>query len=62
VGMGLDEISMVPTSIPRAKRLVRSITKESAEKLVEEALEASTLGEVRRILEGYARSISYSEP
>ncbi|MDK2463846.1 MAG: phosphoenolpyruvate--protein phosphotransferase [Candidatus Korarchaeota archaeon] len=62
VGMGLDEISMVPTSIPRAKRLVRSITKESAEKLVAEALEAATLGEVKRILEGFAKSISYSEP
>ncbi len=59
VGMGLDEISMAPASIPRAKRLVRSITRESAETLLEEVLRASTLGEVREILESYARSISY---
>jgi len=61
VGMGIDELSMVPSSIPRAKRLIRSITKEAAEKLVDRVLSARTLGEVIDVLDSFTRSIKLAD-
>lgn len=42
VGMGIDELSMNPQSIPVVKRVIRSISLEDARKLVENALEQTT--------------------
>lgn len=61
VGMGIHELSMAPSSIPRAKRVIRSITKESAEKLVDRVLSAETLGEVIDILDSFVRSIKLAD-
>ena len=46
VGMGLDEFSMTPSLIPRAKKVIRSISKEEAERLVDDILKARSLSEV----------------
>lgn len=46
IGMGLDELSMIPSLIPRAKKTIRSISKEEAESLVQDVLSSKTLSEV----------------
>ena len=42
VGMGIDELSMNPQSIPVVKRVIRSINLEDARKLVNDALTLTT--------------------
>ena len=42
VGMGIDELSMNPQSIPVVKRVIRSISLEDARKLVDGALKQTT--------------------
>jgi phosphotransferase system enzyme I (PtsI) len=42
VGMGIDELSMNPQSIPVVKRIIRSIKLEDTRRLVEEALKQTT--------------------
>lgn len=46
VGLGLDELSMNPASIPMAKKVIRSITYERARKIAEHAIELSTAEEI----------------
>ncbi len=46
VGMGLDEFSMSPSSIPRAKKVIRSISKKEAVNLLREVLKAKTISNV----------------
>ncbi len=53
VGMGLDEFSMNPPSIPRVKKIIRSIRKANAEKLVEKVLKAKSISEVEECLSGF---------
>jgi phosphotransferase system enzyme I (PtsI) len=42
VGMGIDELSMNPQSIPVVKRVIRSINLEDARKLVDDAMKLTT--------------------
>lgn len=53
VGMGLDEFSMSATSILSARRQIAKIDSESAKKLVEKALLASTEKEVAALVEEF---------
>lgn len=46
LGLGLDEFSMPPASVPLIKQLVRSITYKEAKKIAEHALSLSTGKEV----------------
>jgi len=46
VGMGLDEFSMSPSLIPRAKKIIRSISREEATRLMTDVLKARTLSDV----------------
>ncbi len=50
VGMELDALSMNPISIPRVKKILRSITKAQAVGMLEEVLAKSTSDEVERHL------------
>ncbi len=50
LGMGVDEISVVPGLIPEAKQIIRSIDTATAKGVVEEALGMSTALEVERLL------------
>ncbi len=50
VGMELDGLSMNAISIPRVKKMLRSITKKEANELLEEALKLHTADEVEKLL------------
>ena len=47
LGLGLDEFSMAPTSIPRAKTILRRWSKAEAAKLAEEVLDYDSAEDVR---------------
>jgi len=52
VGLGVDELSMNPMEIPRAKKIIRGMSKDSAEKMAAKVLKAKNVGEVLKILRG----------
>ena len=50
VGLGLDSLSMNPISISRVKKLLRSITREQAVKILLEALSLDSADDVEKLL------------
>jgi phosphotransferase system enzyme I (PtsI) len=50
IGLGVDELSMNPASIPRAKMVIRTITIPECEKIAQEALCFRTALEVKKYL------------
>ncbi len=50
VGLGLDEFSMPPPTIPRAKEIITNISFKDAEKIAQGALKLSTSREVEKFL------------
>ncbi|MDX2481408.1 MAG: phosphoenolpyruvate--protein phosphotransferase [Desulfuromusa sp.] len=56
VGLGFHELSMNPGCIPRVKRVLRQISKQDGESLVDELLLLSTSKEVSRAIEKEMRS------
>lgn len=50
LGLGMDELSMVPAQIPVVKRIVRQATAEDGRKLVEQAFKLSTAEEIERFV------------
>lgn len=46
IGMGLDELSMSPTSVPEVKKLIRSLTIKEAREMAEKVFSFSTASEV----------------
>jgi len=50
LGMGIDELSMNPQSIPRAKRIIRALKVSDAQLLVQEALQKKTAGGVFELI------------
>jgi phosphoenolpyruvate-protein phosphotransferase len=53
VGLGVDELSMNPTSIPRIKDLLRRIDLEMVQPLVEKAIHSSSSAEVRELARNF---------
>jgi len=51
LGMGIDELSMNPQSIPRAKRIIRALKVSDAQLLVQEALQKKTAGGVFELIQ-----------
>ncbi len=51
VGLGVDELSMSPISVPAVKAEIRSIAAEDAERLAERALAAERLPEVEALVD-----------
>lgn len=51
LGMGLDEFSMVPASIPRAKRLIRKANYTDCQRTAAEALEYAKTSQVKAYLQ-----------
>ncbi|MGQ9467499.1 MAG: phosphoenolpyruvate--protein phosphotransferase, partial [Anaerolineae bacterium] len=56
LGLGLDELSMSPTAIPQAKELIRSLTKEEADRIAQAALQQESAEAVRRLMRESAPS------
>lgn len=50
LGMGLDEFSMCPPSIPFIKREIMNLNKKDCEKLVEKVLKCDTSDEVKKLI------------
>jgi phosphotransferase system enzyme I (PtsI) len=46
IGLGIDELSMVPASVPVVKDIIRSMTREQARDLAGQALDAGSAAEV----------------
>jgi phosphoenolpyruvate-protein phosphotransferase len=54
IGLGIRELSVVPSFIPRAKALLRALNVEAAARLARQALEARSAPEVRAMAERFA--------
>ena len=59
IGMGIDELSMNPSSIPKAKMILRALTIPECEDMAKEVLGFRTALEVKRFLQ---RAIQKSFP
>lgn len=51
LGLGFDELSMSPASIPRVKRMLRRCSRAAAETLVDRALTCTTASEIEALLQ-----------
>lgn len=51
LGLGFDELSMNPPSIPRVKEVLRQVCRSEGEELLEQLLALSTASEINRCLE-----------
>lgn len=50
LGLGLDEFSMVPASIPHVKNVIRSFSYEEAKKIAEKAMEMDNSDDIIKLL------------
>ncbi len=57
VGMGIDEISVNPPSVPKIKGIIHSISKKDARKIADECLRFSTQDEVTSFLDKKTREL-----
>jgi len=53
IGMGLDEFSMSPLSIPRIKKIIRSTSLAKAQELANRILATAEQEEVSKIIERF---------
>ena len=53
LGLGLDEFSMNPASIPQAKAIIRAWDTRQAALLAEQALQCATPGEIQRLVSSW---------
>lgn len=52
LGLGLDEFSMSAASIPRVKKIIRSLTYQKARDIAQKALKAENAEEIRELSQG----------
>lgn len=57
LGMGLDEFSMSAISIPTIKKIIRSVTREEAEKIAEKVLKMQTSQEICDFIDSKLKDI-----
>ncbi|MCD6539170.1 MAG: phosphoenolpyruvate--protein phosphotransferase [Candidatus Omnitrophica bacterium] len=57
LGMGIDELSVPPSSIPRVKKLIRSVGFAQASQFVEKVLNLSTHKEVEKIATKFLKGV-----
>jgi phosphoenolpyruvate-protein phosphotransferase len=58
LGLGVRELSVVPTLVPQTKALIRSLRMDSCERLAHRALELETAEQVRALANEFAQSQS----
>lgn len=56
VGLGITHLSMTPAFIPAAKRVIRALSHRKAEEMAKQALLATTILEVKAVLEEFHNS------
>jgi phosphoenolpyruvate-protein kinase (PTS system EI component) len=56
VGLGVRELSVVPTLVPQVKSIVRALQLDACWRLAQRALEQQTAEEVRAIVNEFART------
>lgn len=61
LGLGLDEFSMAPRTIPHAKWLIRRIVDEEAQLIAEAALSKGTAAEIEQLMQDFLAGISSGE-
>ena len=61
VGIGIEELSMVPGQINHIRYQIRRIEKRNAEHLVRQVLEADTEKEVYELLQSYHKKMEEKE-
>jgi phosphotransferase system enzyme I (PtsI) len=52
VGLGLDELSVIPSVLPEIKKIIRSIRYKEAVRIAEKALTLKTETEIKEFLAG----------
>jgi phosphotransferase system enzyme I (PtsI) len=52
LGLGVDELSMAPSSIPLLRRMIRAATVEKAQEMLREAMALTTADEIERHVRG----------
>lgn len=57
LGLGLHELSMSPASIPRVKRVIRQLSRQAGEKLLEELLQMKSAKEITSHLDKEMRAL-----
>ena len=57
VGLGLDEFSMNPTKMLKARKMIRNLNKEDCKKITEEIMQMETAQEIKQRLTEYKNSI-----
>jgi phosphotransferase system enzyme I (PtsP) len=61
LGMGVDNLSASPVSVPRVKWAIRSFTLAEARELARQALELDTVGQIRRLINDALRRAGLGE-
>jgi multiphosphoryl transfer protein len=56
IGLGIHELSVVPTSIPRIKQIIRSLDASACARLAEEALEQTNATAVRALVKNWLKN------
>ncbi len=52
IGLGIDQLSMIPSNIPVIKNLIRTLSYQKTQETVQKILEAGTIQEVKEIISG----------
>jgi len=58
VGLGVDELSLVPSEIPSIKSIIRSLRYDDARALAQEALACATASEVRQLAKAFHQKLT----
>ena len=53
LGLGINELSMVPMQIPIVKEMIRSLKRSSCQRLTLKLVKSRDSGEVRKLLEQF---------
>jgi phosphotransferase system enzyme I (PtsI) len=57
IGLGLNELSMNPASVPRVKRVIRQLSRRQGEQLVDELMQLKSAKEITNHLDRVMRSL-----
>ncbi|NMB87841.1 MAG: phosphoenolpyruvate--protein phosphotransferase [Chloroflexi bacterium] len=57
IGLGVDELSMSPGSIPRAKQIIRQISYTSAQAMAGQILQAQSVAQARQMASEYLQAL-----